>query len=559
MGAYVEFNGLKCVKPDSVILSLLAGRAGNPKPNSFRSSWGEEPGVGWILLPWSDVSTLDLTLNAYQLKFSDDTSSVTIKDLTIVHYESVHQTPYEDANDVMLVKVCDARVYSNFTTIDKKYNYVRRSWLSDTDKRLSTSADELADGSEIVKDILGELPSSLFPTPVTEDFGANYTEIEYPENLIYEHADGWKSACDAAHRVALDLTFNKDGEIVLFSPYEQSGATALALIEAQQTKRIGTTRSSTPSPQRYPEKYRVLFRKAFSDVVGNTDSEVFANDEAHELNGEYASDITTNDIITVDVFPGTMMVLHHDTIIVDREFTQATYDTMAEELVTSFIFQQQNQNRNSITAFSGFIDFPFQSFQSVEYMETGNGPITMVRTGLSNYHVPHEQHPFPYRVSLGFGQVTTASTKYNRSSKAVSTDGRMKPIQRDGDDTLDDSSTKSLKFISYSDYPIKTGQNMLWITDTNSMRAVAIPIGLQTNKPLFIEFEIDTGLTSPLNATITQQFWGPTQSGSDLNVEVTCSNDSSAVPQYDLTTNGAIGLAFLREDGKYHCFDRECD
>lgn len=558
MGAYVEFNGQKCVIPDESIMDRLRGRLDNPKPNCFRSSWGEEPGRGWVLLPYSIVKDLDLTLNAYQLKFADENGSVTIKDLSIVGYESVHETPYDNDNDVMLVQLADARIYNQYTTVNKFYNVTRKSYLDDTDKRFTTSADELSDGSEIVKDLIGELPSGLFPTPVIEDIGSNYTEIAYPEDLAFHHVKGWSAVCEVAHRVGLELTYNKDGEIVLFTPEDLSTTDADALIETQQAKRLASTRPTTSSPQRFPEKFRVLFRKAIVDVVGNTDDDVFGIDEAQQFDAFYVKDITTTDILTVDVMTGTIFTIHHDTIITEQGFSTSTYDTLAEDLVTSYIYQLQGQNRNDIVVFSGFISFPFQTFDSVEYVERGDGPFTFVRRFMPVIHAKNYDYPFPQRITYGYGQVSTASTKYNRSTKAVSVDGRLKPIQRKTDGTLDDSSTKALPFISISDYPIKVGQNVMWFTDPSSGRASVVPIGLQTHKPLFVEFTLDTGLTSPLNATVTQQFWGPTLSGSDLNIQVVCSNDDAAAPQYDLTQNGYVGLAFLREDGTYHCFDLQC-
>jgi len=558
MAAFVKFNTVMCVKPDEVIRDFLSRRKDGASPNCYVSSWGEKAGYGWILLTRSDVDALDLSSAVNSLTFHDDSGEVRVGELLVTYVESLYGLYFNKPTDICLVKVEDGRAISHLTTVDKHYNMVRRSWLSDTNKRFVTLSDEISDGTAIVEDLWDELPAGLFGTAITQDISSAYEEIEYPENLDYQQTNAWNAVCDAAHRVGLEVTISHDFETILFQPHNLDTTNPTTVIESLSDYLMASTSTTFPIPTRYPETYRVLFRKAFTDVVGNTtDTRVLTADEDRTFDPYYAKDILTSSVITVTTFTDTIQVLYHDRVIVDREYTAATYDALALKLVENHVEYLQRAEKQKVTYFSGFHEIPFQAFNQVQYLLDETGPYTITRLDPVVIK-PDLSEDRSGKITFGFGMVTTASTKYNRDTTAVSTNGRLKPVQRDGDNTLDDGSTKELEFISFSDYPIGVGQIVQYVMDTNSMRCVAVPMGLQTTKPLFVEFEIDTTLTGALNATITQQFWGPTLAGSDLEIEVTSSNDDLGSPQYDLTQEGYIGLAFLQEDGKYRCFDLQC-
>lgn len=564
----ITFDGIRLIKCDSAIMQQFSGRRDGAAPNSFTTRWGENPSYGWILLTQQDVDTLDLSATNHTLVLTSDHGTVTIQNLIVTHIESVYLVPFSKPEDLVLLKIEDIRCLGRYTYVDKSWNIVRRSWQDETNKRFTTESTTVANGSALLDAIWAELPA-IFGAAPNHDIGAGYVEVTYAEDINLRKVQTWEAVIKAAHGWNLEVTIDNTGQGVLFSPHELASTDYDTERTGFANYRLRSTRTTTPAIVKFPEKVKVLFRKTYTDAVGNSDPDVVSAEEDHLFNSYLEVEVAVSLFTAEPTVTGTEMLMYHDRVVVDRDEPLATYTTLAENLVQSWVTNRDQDEENQVETYVGFIPLTVQAWNMIEWSDRDTGPMTVARLDRPKYGVDHSEFHDRHRTAFGFGQIVTAATKFNRYNNFASIDGRLKPVQRNTNDgLLDISSTKEMEFATISDYPIRPCQNIFWMMDHNSSKPIAIPLGLQTNKPLFIKFKIvlqgGAGSGCPneqshpsANALVLDQEWGPTLIGDGLYQRVETSVSGCGTNQIILQ-EGCTGIAYLREDDVYEAMSSSC-
>lgn len=375
-GGVTELVGLR---PDTIYRQAV--ERGFPvshwhgKPNGFRLPTGKEPGMGYILLPYSDIIKLNLS-NLHTLQFTYDITTIGIERLTVVSAEALYPTQTVTNTTPFLVTLADTRLFLKRTSINTGYNVLIQPG-DETAPIVASSyvSNTLNSGSpwtwqEVVEDIW-----SLFPAATAgllDTTGVTWPS-DTPYNLCFYGMSAWDALFHVLEKIGLILAIRRSGTYALYNE-DAADDVPPAVFANAHTYLSDQTLHQIPNTIQYPETVEVYFSN-----LG-------------DLRPIYVSSVLTTSILPL-VTPraGVTDIIRHDAVAVYDSSglitNSAALDAIALARVTDYLNGLQRSFDTRLYHTLVVLN-PNSKYDFVEWFDHGYGLFTQVHASLKRLPSP---------------------------------------------------------------------------------------------------------------------------------------------------------------------------